>query len=214
MKHLATLLAATLLAGCGGSSDPVTATAAAAVACIAPTSTIQLFGDSTQLLAAPYWAAKWGPRVTSNAVGSTNSTQLRAGTDGLNKPWPGSVTADWVVIKHGTNDGTAAYGLTPISVYKDNLRFFVAHTGAHVILETPDPSTEAERATSVPPYTAAMREVALELHVPLIDTDTCWRAHAGWESFVAVDGTHANAEGRQFTVDTCVAPVVAALACQ
>jgi len=164
------------------------------------------------MLAAPYWQARWPGRVTSNAVGGTNSVQLLAGTDGLNKPWPESVGAAVVVIKHGTNDGTPAYGVTPIDTYKANLRAF-ASIPQFVIFETPDPNTDPSRDAAIPAYTQAMREVAAELHVPLIDTDACWRAHTGWEGFLT-DGTHASPEGRQFTVDACVAPVIEAITCR
>ncbi len=193
---------ALLLAGCGGGGESTPC---------AP-KTLQLFGDSTQMLAAPYWQARYQGTI-SNAVGGTNSVQLRAGTDGLNKPWPQSVVGQVVVIKHGTNDGTAAYGKTPIETYKDNLRFFAANARARVVFETPDPATDPERSTSVPPYTQAMREVAAELQVTLIDTDVCWRNNPQWQSFLT-DGTHANAAGLKFTVEQCVAPVMDAMECK
>lgn len=201
---IALAIACALLAACGGGGG-------ASDTCTPPT--IQLFGDSTQVLAAPYWMERWGPRVTSNAVGGTTSRQLLAGTDGLNKPWPQSVTSDVVVIKHGTNDATLYYVRTPIEQYKDNLRAFARNTSAFVVFETPDPATTAERSVSVPPYAQAMREVAAELHAPLIDTDACWRKHEGWQGFL-YDGTHATAEGSQYTVNVCAAPVVEALSCR
>jgi lysophospholipase L1-like esterase len=172
---------------------------------------IQLFGDSTQMLAAPYWEARWPGRIVDSAVGQTNSRQLLAGQDGRNQPWPASIVAPVVVVKHGTNDGSAGYGLTPIEVYKANLRRFVRTAGTRVVLETPDPNTERDRGP-IAQYAQAMREVASETGAPLIDADACWRAHEGWERFL-YDGTHATPEGRAFTVEHCAAPVIDALAC-
>lgn len=210
MRHLPIIALAAILTACGGGGSSQAPAAQPQIQAM-PCRSVQLFGDSTQLLAAPYWEARWPGLVTSNAVGMTKATQLLAGTDGVNKPWPQSVTADIVVIKHGTNDATPAYGETPIESYKQTLRTLYRSTSARVVFETPDPTLAPDRP-DVPLYQAAMREVARELGATLIDTDACWRARPGWEAFL-YDGTHATPEGRQYTVEQCVAPVMAAIGC-
>jgi len=203
-----------LVAACGGGGiEAPDAASRASVPCVSGTTQkIQLFGDSTQWLAGPYWQARWPGRVINSAVGGTKSTDLLAGIDGVNKPWPQSVMGDIVVIKFGTNDATPARGQTPLPVFKDTLRALFHGTSARVIFETPDPNTDSALRPDVYLYTQAVRDVAKELGTPLIDTDACWRAHPGWEAWLT-DGTHASPEGRQFTVDQCVAPVMEALQC-
>jgi hypothetical protein len=189
--------------GCGGGSDP-------AVPCTPQT--IQLFGDSTQHYAAPYWQARYGD-VTDLANPGTDSLQMLTGTDGSGVAWPGLVSAQVVVIKHGTNDANPGFGV-PLATYEADLRFFVANSnGAKVILETPDPSIAAAEST-LPSYVDVMRKVAADTHTPLIDTDACWRAQANWQAMLQPDGIHALPAGTQFTVQNCVAPVVDALECR
>lgn len=198
-----------ILSACGGGgNEPATPCAP----------TIQLFGDSTmapELGAGPLWIAKWGPRVTNRAVGGTNSTALRTGTDGLNAPWPMSVNADYVVINHGMRDGFIPFpqAFTPLEQYKDNLRFFRDHNGgAEVIFQTPNPSTILPER-DMAPYAAAMKEVAAEKGNKVIDVYACFQQQPNWEQRIP-DKTHPDQQGLQYVVDTCVTPVVEALTCK
>jgi lysophospholipase L1-like esterase len=195
-----TLSLCALLAACGGGSDAPTAP---------PIRSIQLYGDSTQWYAAPDWQAQWPGMVTSDAVPGTTSGQLLAGTDGKNPAWPGNVTADLVVIKFGAND-CLPWFFTSVEQYKANLRALVAATSARVVLETPDPTMDPYRPNEGA-YTQAMRDVASELHLTLIDTDACWRAYGDWQSFLMADQEHANPAGRLYTVQHCAAPVIDAI---
>lgn len=214
-KTLLATLAAAVLTACGGGGSPDSAHEQPAATCTAPT--IQLFGDSTldePLGAAPYWIAKWGARVTNRAVGGTNSRELRAGLDGKNLPWPGSVQADVVVINHGLRDGYTPFpaAFTPLAEYRDNLRFFAAHSaGARVIFQAPNPSTKEGR--DMAPYAQAMREVAAEVGSQVIDVYACFQQQADWRARIP-DGTHPDAEGLRYIVNVCAAPVIEALPCR
>lgn len=209
-----TSLALTLsvtLAACGGGGD--TGSAAQDQPC-APT--IQLFGDSTtddELGSGPQWIERWGPRVSNRAVGGTNSTALRDGTDGLNIPWPGSVNAQYVVISHGLNDGYLPFprAYTPLPQYIENLRFFADHaSGAEVIFQTPLPSFRHDRDMTL--YAQAMRDVAAEKGLRVIDVFACFQQQSDWQSMLP-DEVHPNEPGKVRMVE-CAAPVVEALTCK
>lgn len=210
MHRLIAVASFALLAACGG-GDPITEEPQAVCQ-----PTIQLFGDSTldeEIGAAPYWIARFGNRVTNRAVGGTNSTALVNGTDGLNIPWPGSVNAQYAVINHGLRDGYLPFphAYTPIEQYRANLRTLSVAPGTEVIFQTPNPSTIAAR--DMTPYAQVMREVAAERGLKVIDVHACFQQQPNWQARVP-DGTHPDAQGLQYIVNTCVAPVVQALACR
>ena len=184
MKALNTLTLFAMLAGCGGGtpmSPPLPALAEVSrVACVSTGTVvrIQLFGDSTMAgysgsglaLHTPQSAlqadmdAMFGAGavvVENRAVGSTNSGQLVAGTDGLNAPWPASVNADIVVVNHGVND--AANGVSPLA-YRRNLET-LAVAPARVVFETPNPVEDF----SVAAYAHTMVAVASERGIPVAD---------------------------------------------
>lgn len=200
MKCTLPLLVALALTGCGGSDSneppphPVT---------------IQLFGDSTQFLAAPYWQQRYS-LVDDQAVPGTASGQLLMGTDGQHTAWPTPASADIVVIKFGANDCLSWFN-TPVDLFKQHLRALLAGIKGVAVLETPDPTLDVARPDE-PAYTQAVRDVATETHTPLIDTDACWRARPdGWADLVGSDTEHANEAGRAYTVTNCVAPVMDSL---
>ncbi|MFS7119516.1 hypothetical protein ABMZ33_25295, partial [Escherichia coli] len=72
--------------------------------------------------------------------------------------------------------------------------------GAKVIFETPLPNTDPRRMDTIPAYTQAMRDLASELHLTVIDRDACWRANPNWTTMLN-DGTHATPDARQWTVE-------------
>ena len=204
------------IGGCGGGGDSAAPAQPqqqpakpAAPSCY---SRVQLFGDSTVAQEAPYWQSRWPSTVISNAIGGTTSSQLRNGTDSLNMPWPNSVEAKLIVIGHGTNDGTSFYPATPIATYKDNLRAFAAAPGVRTIFMTPLPNTDPARMDTIPAYAQAMRDVAKELGVSVIDREACWKARADWPTML-YDGTHATPDAREWTVQNCAAPVIEPLLC-
>lgn len=207
---IAACVAIIALQGCGG-SDPAQEQASTATA--APT-TIQLFGDSTQFLAAPYWAQRYPGLIDNQAVPGTSTAQLIAGTDSQHEPWPFPVKAGAdVVIKFGANDALPWFN-TSVAQFKANLRTLLSGikaSSAVAILETPDPTLDVARPDE-PAYTQAVRDVARETGTPLIDTDACWRARAGgWADLIGPDAEHATEAGRAYTVTNCVAPAIDAL---
>lgn len=203
MKYI--LIAAVFLASCGG-GDPEPECKP----------TIQLFGDSTfdaELGASPYWIARWGSRVTNRAVGGTNSRELRAGIDGKNLPWPGSVAADVVVINHGLRDGYTPYewAYTPLPEYIANLRHFADNAnGAKVIFQTPLPSTIPAR--DMTDYAQAMRDVAEEKGLDVIDVFACFKTLPNYASHLP-DGTHPDEAGK-VKMTECAAPLVERFSCR
>lgn len=193
-----------LLAACGGGgggADPV---------CEAPR--IQLFGDSTLRTAAPYWVERFGSRIENRARDRTSTTELLTGTDGLNKPWPQSVNAPYYVVNFGLNDGWRRPGndWATVAQYRANLERLASAPGARAIFQTPNPSLLENRGMA--PYARAMREVAAERGIPVIDVFACFKDQPNWEQRLP-DGTHPDEQGLRYIVDNCVAPVVEALPC-
>jgi hypothetical protein len=217
MKATAFALLCLVLAACGGGGDAGT--------CSAPT--IQLFGDSTQALAVPDWQARYGPRIIDSARYSSGTRNLLEGTNGIGAgvvrpalpPWPQPVLAgtDFVVVNLGLVDGytLAPATFVPVSQYKTNLRAIVAASPVPVILETPNQSTLPGRDMTL--YAQAMRDVAAETGLRVIDTFACFQTMPNWQAhldgFGAGGGAHPDAAGLQFIVDTCVAPVIDQLPC-
>lgn len=208
----------TTLFGCGGGDAPPDEQIRPQVRFTDPScsATLQLFGDSTldsELGASPYWIAKWGSRVSNRAVGGTNSRELIAGTDGLNPPWPQAVSAKYVVVNHGLRDGYVVLPetFTPMDQYIANLRTLANAAGAEVIFQTPNPSTKAGR--DMAPYAQAMRDVAAERGLRVIDVFACFQHQPNWQSRLP-DQTHPDADGLRYIVDTCVAPVIETLTCE
>lgn len=214
---LGLLFAALGLAACGGGDagqdDPPCLT----------TVTIQLFGDSTQLGSPPRWEAKgdlpepllqaaldaeFGAGTTmviARGVGATTSQELRDGTDTLNKPWPQSVAADFVLINHGINDMRGVEGVTPAvgeAQFEANLRFFAQTPG--VILETPIRPWNAEPKD----YAVITRRVAAELGLPLIEIRKTVQEYPDWCAVFSPDCVHLNDAGKQFVIRQAIMPVL------
>jgi peptidoglycan/LPS O-acetylase OafA/YrhL len=162
---------------------------------------LQLFGDSTQVMAHPLIQARFGKNVINSARVETRSDMLLNGTDGANLPWPRSVRADFVLINHGMNDARP-WAHVSIEEYKRNLRRF-AEAPAQVIFETPNPSTAPGRDTT--DYAQAMREVGSELNIRVIDVHTCFMRQSDWRARL-YDGVHPDPKGLLYIVDQCVMP--------
>ena len=208
---LAVAAAGVLLVACGGggSSVPI------------EQRTLQTFGDSTQWLAEPLLAQRLGAgRLIRSAVRSTRSGDLADGISderaaelevdagvpvpaAARPPWPRQVAGDVVIINHGIND---ARPWAPVSIadYKANLRKLATAAGAIVVFETPNPSTYPGRDTA--PYAQAMREVAAEAGLQVIDVHAAFVAQPLWQSMLEADGVHPNANGLQFIVDAVLLP--------
>jgi lysophospholipase L1-like esterase len=198
----AAILLSLLLAACGGGGGGTDS------ACTPPR--IQLFGDSTMANAAPLWKEQFGARIESRAVGGSNSTELIAGEDGLNRPWPREVSAPFYVVNHGLNDGNQkpGKGIT-VAQYKANLRVLASAPGAEAIFQTPNPATSIYRE-GMGVYAQAMREVAAERGLRVVDVFACFQQQPNWRDRLP-DGLHPDAQGYRYIVRECVAPVIEAL---
>lgn len=172
------------------------------------TVTIQMYGDSTQVdaYASGYLQreldVRYGAgRVTLllQAVAGTNSTQLIAGTDGLNTPWPSNVSADIAIVNHGIND--EAWGV-PMAIYAANLDAF-AHGPSRMVIETPNPITThdlAERAE-------VGRQAAAKAGIPVADVFAYVMALPDWPAMLA-DGVHPTAELQLALARSVTSPVL------
>ena len=217
MPTLAAVALAALLSACGGGSGPKSTSVCVPLDHVR----IQLFGDSTQAgydggtltlaTITPAIAlqaaldAEFGAEVTHvtvRAVPGTNSTQLLAGTDGLNQPWPRSVDADIVVINHGIND---LISYSDVARYQRTLRQLAVSSSARVtIFETPN----IVKGWNVGLYADAMREVAAEVGAPVADTYDYTASLPNWQTLIA-DWAHPNAELYQEITSHVVGPIVA-----
>lgn len=230
----ASLALCVVLSACGGggSDAPEAPKAPASTGCSVHQIKLLMFGDSTFVgfgaSVAPDGAITYAPagmiqramdvrfgagavQVLNYAVAGTNSTQLRAGTDGVNAPWPAPVpaNADLVIVNHGINDE----GVTPLAAYRANLTAF-ASIAPVMVIQTPSPTFRpAENAA----YAQVGREVAAAEGVALADVH-------GYVSGVAdpaqyfPDGIHPNDAGYQLIVNNvtlpALMPLVAKLRCE
>jgi lysophospholipase L1-like esterase len=213
-KNAIVALAALAIAACGGGgSDPAPSTPPDAAPTCKPVVTVQLFGDSTQWLAfddgaiQAVLAARFGNRVivTNQAVPGTTSAELVAGTDGLNPPWPGNLTADVAIVNHGINDASHH---TPEADYAANLRAFAAGNGVtRVVLETPNPV--ASWHTQNDAYTAIGREVAADTGTPLADVQAYVLGLPDWVQLLNDDGVHPSPELQRLIAENVTGPALA-----
>ncbi len=191
------LLLVALAAGCGGGDSSSTPPAAR---------TLQLFGDSTQHEAAPFYRRRLGARLVDSSVAGTRSGDLISGTTSDPRPWPAPVVGDLVLVNHALNDSAVAAHVE-LEAYRANLRRLADAPGL-VLFETPNPVTDPIRNPA--PYVQVMREVAAERGVRLVDVYGCLTARADWPTLIR-DGTHPSDAGYAYIVDTCVLPQLADL---
>ena len=212
------------LAGIGysGNSNYKFTTASQAVRPCTPTVpvTIQLFGDSTQVSAYDdrYLQYAMNGRfgvgavlIELAAVSGSSSVNVVGGTDGLNTPWPESVSADIAMVNHGIND---QHFFTPLVQYRANL---VALTvgPAIIVFETPNPVHTVPWADSA--YTSLMRDVAATTMTPLVDVEAYVLSLPNWQAHVP-DGVHPDSTLQNLIATYVTAPAlipfVATLRCE
>ncbi|MDQ6639557.1 MAG: GDSL-type esterase/lipase family protein [Pseudomonadota bacterium] len=165
--------------------------------------TIQFFGDSITMLEADALKSS----ILGAEIRASNGARVGAlilGRTSLEGPWPSEVTAPVAVLAYGVND-SSAWHRTPIDEYKDRYRRLVAVAPARMILATPLPTTTSERPTEA--YAIAVREVAAELGLQVIDTHACFRRMPKWQQHLP-DGVHPDSEAVMYLVDVCIVPAL------
>lgn len=170
------------------------------------------YGDSTQAAQGqPHAASRAGARIYNRGVGSTNTSQLLAGTDGLNYAWEVMMQRDEapiVIVNHGIND----YSIAP-EKYRSNLVDLVriARSAKKIpMLEMPNPAGETRTAlmdqiafdvTAFEARRQAMRDVATAEGVYLCDQPRV----------PLQDGIHPTPEGYKTKADrlaSCLADLI------
>jgi lysophospholipase L1-like esterase len=144
-------------------------------------------------------------KVSTRAVSATSSGNLLAGTDNLNSPWPQSVNAQIVVINHGIND--LRYSIS-VATYRSNLQK-LAIAPARVVFQTPFPIYTL--GTPSQAYAEAMRAVASERGITLIDAMAYLLPLPAWKTQYALDGIHATAAGYDLVAANVQFPVLSKL---
>jgi acyl-CoA thioesterase I len=230
------------LSACGGGGGGGAPTQAAKVAPPALPKIIHigLFGDSTMVgyndmetithsptveLQADF-DAKYGPGqvvVTDDAVSSTDSFMLLAGTVGNLGPWPNPVnnaspSFDIIVVNYGMNDmqqqhdvGQYAAALTSIVTMAR-----AASGNPVVVLETQNPATATGKYSAPwkplaqPPYVQAMKDVATQQNTPLADAYDYVLTLQNYQTFIP-DGIHPDDGLYKAIADNSLFPVLDAI---
>ena len=145
---------------------------------------IDYFGDSTahgDIGNTPYQVARQPSvvmdenlpsnyHVRNEAVGGASIAELLAGTDGVHAPWTTTVArsnAKYIVMNYAINDSYEP-GTTPAS-YKASYAKVIdiaRAAGKTVILQTSNPTLNNQKDVT---FSTAMKEVATEKNVPVID---------------------------------------------
>jgi lysophospholipase L1-like esterase len=144
-------------------------------------------------------------KVSTRAVSGTTASQLVLGTDGLNAPWPQSVDADIVVLNYGINELRRNI---PVATYTSNLQV-LATAPAQVVFQTPFPVYGS--GTPSQAYADAMRTVANQHDLTVIDAMAYLLAFPAWETQYATDGYHATAAGYELVATNVQFPVLSKL---
>ena len=159
--------------------------------------------DSVAQLWEKYIREDWGHRddtVINTGVSGATAKEFLERLDVRYEPYAG---ADVVVIMFGTND-CCFPGVIDRALFRKQLCEIVDMVRAHgsqAVLRAPQPQREdaGERATAIVPFVQAVREVAREKEVPLVDhfqnftalQQKCPKAFLGRMS----DAVHPNAQG-------------------
>lgn len=210
------LILSLVACGGGGGSDPVQPTQTQPGPQLLSASVlVETYGDDTLLGVKAMYPAETAPvavaqrflvenvgqniRASNQAVRSTDSQQLRDGTDGQHQPWSMVMAASGahiIVINHGLFD---AWRGTAPEVYTDNLTYLVREAkkaGKLVLLDAPSPVVGVEAplltASSVATITQAMRDVAKAEEVPFCDEERAIKSAGMVTPLFMPDGVHPN----------------------
>ena len=184
--------------------------------------TVHLYGDSTMrgaeaadspfriaaLLQADF-DARYGAgqtTVVNNAAGGTKIFDLMAGTAGVPR-WPSGLSGQLAVCCYGINEASQA---DSIAAFQAALRTFANFPGA--LLQTclqMDTAVQGNGTASTTAYAQAIRAVAAERKVPLIDTHAYQIGLADWRTRLR-DGVHPTDAFYADLVREVSAPAIAA----
>lgn len=179
----------------------------------APTApTVFLAGDSTVTDRDSGGDVSWGQELpvflnsgvaVSNQAQSAETLKSFANALRLDKILSQMKSGDYLFIQFAHNDSKKSWPQTyvdPATTYKAYLKVYIAEArlrGATPVLVTP--MDRADRATGMPnnslgDYAGAMRQVAAEKHVALIDlykmSNTLYKASGAYAPQLLADGTH------------------------
>lgn len=164
--------------------------------------TVQIEGDSIAKQLGT--ALPVGARVINTAIGSTTTSDRISGAAGF-QPFPQGVSGSVYFTNWGVND---AYLQVPLVQYKANLRRIAATPGA--VLMTPTPMDLSQPYTADDSaYAQGVRDIGLELNVPVLDAQAWLLAKPNWQSAL-VDGVHLSATAQDAMVRELVAPGIQA----
>jgi lysophospholipase L1-like esterase len=208
-KACTCLLLAAVLCACGGGGDSTAPTTPPTGPACQDTVTVQLYGDSTQVMAYQWGYlqaaldARFGSRVIliNQAASGTSSAQLIAGTDGVNTPWPSTVAADIAIVNHGINGQDE-----PLEAYAADMLTFASYRGARMVVETANPI--AAPYPSDAPRAEAARQAAKQAGVPVADVQAYVLGLPGWEAML-MDGIHPTHELAKLIAENVTAPALA-----
>ena len=181
--------------------------------------TLFLLGDSTVCDQALEPFNSWGQMLTrffkpglavANHAESGESLRSSLGAKRLDKVLSLTKPGDYLFIQYGHNDEKEkGEGVGAFTTYKESLKQFVAEArqrGGIPVLITPVQrrtfDAQGKTTNSHGDYPAAVRKVAKEEHVPLIDLHAmssvlyeAWGPEASRRAFAPNDGTHHNNYG-------------------
>jgi lysophospholipase L1-like esterase len=134
-----------------------------------------------------------GHEVRNEGVNSSTACGLLNGSDGVHPEWDvqmASSDASHVIINHGINDQWE-YGVSAYRSCLTSLAETAKARGKQVIFETPNPIEGGDLA----PFVSAMREVAAQQQIPVIDQHQYLMDYLGGQSVSTIcpDGVHPSA---------------------
>jgi hypothetical protein len=211
LPHCVAAIVLSALAACGGGGPESAPTTPPAGPACQDTVTVQLYGDSTQVMAYQWGYlqaaldARFGSRVIliNQAASGTSSAQLIAGKDGVNTPWPSTVAADIAIVNHGINGQDE-----PLEAYAADMLTFASYRGARMVVETANPI--AAPYPSDAPRAEAARQAAKQAGVPVADVQAYVLRLPGWEAKLS-DGIHPTPELAKLIAEDVTAPALAQL---
>jgi lysophospholipase L1-like esterase len=130
-------------------------------------------------------------KLINKGIGGINSSQL---VDGL--IWNSRLCPDLVTIGIGMNDSSNQ--AVPVGQYKTNVEITIdtlrlRNPNVHIILCTPNTTTDANRTPYIESYRTAMVEVSASKNVDVVHFESAWNTTES--ATYTVEGIHPNSLG-------------------